>query len=63
MKMPGVRERVKLEDCNGEFIIVSVDRERQGADLIAAIGGLHLEEDVPFFSILPPSGGDGSSLE
>jgi hypothetical protein len=60
MRMPSVPERVRLEGRDGEFIIVSVDRERQVADLIAASGGLHLEEDVPFSSILPPSGGDGT---
>jgi hypothetical protein len=59
MRMPSVRERVRLEGHAREFIIVSVDRERQVADLIAATGGLHLEEDVPFSSILPPGDGDG----
>jgi len=55
MRMRSVRERVKLEGRGGEFIIVSVDRARQVADLIATTGALHLEEDVPFSSILPPS--------
>jgi hypothetical protein len=62
MNVPSVRERVRLEGRDGEFIIVYVDRERQVADLIAAAGELHLEEDVPFSSILPPCGCDGSSI-
>lgn len=60
--MPSVRERVRLEGRDGEFIIVYVDFEHQVADLIAVAGALHLEEDVPFSSILPPCGSeDGMS--
>lgn len=62
MLMPSVRERVRLEGRDGEFIIVNVDRERHVVDLIAVAGGLNLEEDVPFSSILPPCGGDGHSI-
>jgi hypothetical protein len=36
MEMLTVRERVRLEGRTAEFIIVSVDRERQLADLIPA---------------------------
>ena len=61
MKVPSVRERVRLEDRDGEFIVVYVDRERQMADLITATGGQHLEEDVPFSSLLPPRSHDGTS--
>ena len=44
MRMRSVREGVRLEGRGGEFIIVSVDREQQAADLIATSGGLHQED-------------------
>lgn len=53
MKIPAVRERVRLKGRKGVFIVVGVDRERQAVDLISTISGGHVEEDVPFSSIEP----------
>ena len=51
MKIPAVRERVRLKGRKGVFLVVGVDRERQVVDLISTSTGGHVEEDVPFASI------------
>lgn len=53
MRIPAVRERVHVTGRAGAFLVMSVDRDRQVADLIPTDGGRGLEEDVPFASILP----------
>jgi hypothetical protein len=56
--MLSVRERVRLEGRSGEFLVVSVDRDRQVADLIATTDGIELEEDVPFSAIHVANGSE-----
>lgn len=53
MQIPGVRQRVRLPDRSGDFLVIFVDRERQVADLIPALESDHLEEDVPFSALRP----------
>jgi hypothetical protein len=60
MKIPAVRERVRVKDRKGVFLVVGVDREREVVDLISTSTGSHVEEDVPFASLertdaAPPS--------
>lgn len=53
MKIPAVRERVRVKGRKGVFLVVGVDRERQVVDLISTTTGGHVEEDIPFASIEP----------
>lgn len=53
MKIPAVRERVRVKGRSGTFLVVGVDRERQVVDLISATAGGHVEEDIPFSSLEP----------
>lgn len=48
MKIPAVRERVRVKGRKGVFLVVGVDRERQVVDLISTSTGGHVEEDIPF---------------
>jgi hypothetical protein len=52
MRIPAVRERVQITGRASAFLVMSVDRDRQVADLIPTDGGQGLEEDVPFASIV-----------
>jgi len=61
MKIPAVRERVRIKGHKGVFLVVGVDRERQVADLISTSNGGHVEEDVPFASIEPLDDGRQNS--
>jgi hypothetical protein len=65
MKIPAVRERVRVKGRKGVFLVVGVDREREVVDLISASTGSHVEEDVPFASLerlddAPPSRRDSA---
>jgi len=58
MRFPVVRERVRLQDRTGTFLVLSVDRLRGVANLISTAGG-RVEERVSLSSILP-LGGDAT---
>lgn len=51
MKIPAVRERVRIKGRKGVFLVVGVDREREVVDLISTGSRNHVEEDVPFASL------------
>lgn len=53
MKLPAMRERVRVKGRKGVFLVVGVDRERQVVDLISTTSGGHVEEDVPFSTLEP----------
>ena len=53
MRIPRVRERVRLEGRDQEYLVVWVDLENRVADLIPAANGGDLEEGVPFHAIRP----------
>lgn len=57
MSAPATRERVRIVGRGEVFLVVSVDHERQVADLIPLHQGTLAEEDVPF-SALEPAGED-----
>jgi len=66
MKIPAMRERVRLKGHKGVFLVVGVDRDREVVDLISTGTGGHVEEDVPFSSLeraedTPPSRRDSDS--
>jgi len=63
MKIPAVRERVRIKDRKGVFLVVGVDRERQVVDLISTSTGGHVEEDVPFASLEPLDDGARNSSQ
>jgi len=63
MKIPAVRERVRLKGRKGVFLIVGVDRERQVVDLISTTSTGHVEEDIPFDSLLPADDQPSSKKE
>ncbi len=52
MRAVSARARVKVDGWKGEFLVMSVDRELQTANLIPVENG-ELEEDVPFSRIRP----------
>ena len=53
MRFPVVRERVRVQDKDGTFLVLAVDRTRGLADLMPAIKGKQIEKNVPLSSILP----------
>jgi hypothetical protein len=64
MRFPVVRERVRVQGRDGTFVVLSVDRARGVANLISAIKGGQVEENVPLSSILPlASGAPGQTRE
>jgi|UPI00047C036F hypothetical protein len=52
MRIPATRERVRLEDREGAFLVVWVDHDRGTADLIP-LGEGDVEDSVPFARIRP----------
>jgi hypothetical protein len=53
VRIPRVRERVRIDGREDVFLVVWVDLEREVADLIPIDDGGALEEGVPFHSIRP----------
>lgn len=53
MRIPSLRERVRIEGRDHEFLVVWVDHEREVVDLIPMVEGGGLEESVPFHAIHP----------
>jgi hypothetical protein len=53
VRIPKVRERVRIEGRDDLFLVVWVDLERGVADLIPIADGGGLEESVPFRLIQP----------
>jgi hypothetical protein len=53
VRIPRVRERVRIDGRDDMFLVVWVDIEREVADLIPIAAGGALEENVPFHAILP----------
>jgi hypothetical protein len=50
-------QKVRVEGLDGEFIVVSIDREAAVADLMLTTGTHRLENQVPLKSIHPlPNG-------
>jgi hypothetical protein len=63
MKIPAVRERVRVQGRKGVFLVVGVDREREVVDVISTSSGGHVDEDIPFASLLPLDGAPSPSKE
>ena len=53
VRIPRVRERVRIEGRDDVFLVVWVDLEREVVDLIPIAEGGALEECVPFRAIHP----------
>jgi hypothetical protein len=53
VRIPRVRERVRIDGRDGLFLVVWVDHERELADLIPLADSRALEENIPFHSIRP----------
>jgi len=53
VRIPRVRERVRIEGRDDVFLVVWVDLEREVVDLIPIVDGGALEESVPFHAIHP----------
>jgi len=51
MYIPLVRERVRLQDRPGEFLVLRTDYERQVADVAGADDASMVEKNVPFASM------------
>lgn len=51
MYIPLVRERVRLQDCPGEFLVLRTDYVRQVADVAGADNPSIVEKNVPFASM------------
>jgi len=52
MHIPGIRERVRIRDRSGLFLVIRVDHERRVADLVHVTDGYSVDEDVPFDRLL-----------
>ena len=63
MRFPVVRERVRVQDRSGTFLVLSVDRAAGMAEVISTAKGSRAEKNVPLASILPliqqPKSGEG----
>jgi len=53
MYIPRVRDRVEIEGRRGVFLIVSVDEEKQLADVVSLASSAFLEESVAIEAIRP----------
>jgi len=53
VRIPRVRERVRIDGRDDVFLVVWVDLEREVADLIPIAEGGAVEEGVPFQAIHP----------
>jgi hypothetical protein len=50
---PEVRERVRVRDRSGDFIVVSVDAEREVCDLVTLEDPPYSLDEVPFAHLTP----------
>ena len=46
-------QKVRIDSLEGEYIVVSLDREAAVADLMLTTGAHHLEKQVPLKSVHP----------
>jgi hypothetical protein len=53
VRIPRVRERVRIDGRDDVFLVVFVDLESEVVDLIPVADGGALEESVPFLAIHP----------
>jgi hypothetical protein len=53
MRFPVLRERVRVQGRRGTFLVLSIDRARGVANVISAVAGGPVPEDVPLAQILP----------
>jgi hypothetical protein len=53
VRIPRVRERVRIDGRDDVFLVVWVDLERELVDLIPIAEGGALEENVPFRVVRP----------
>jgi hypothetical protein len=51
VRIPRVRERVRIDGRDDVFLVVWVDLEREVVDLIPIAEGEALEENIPFRAI------------
>lgn len=63
MRIPAVRERVRVDGRRGTFLVMAVDRDRQVADLIPTASEGTVEEDVPFAVIVQQYEARGDARE
>jgi hypothetical protein len=57
LRTPCTRQRVRLLDQTGLFLVVHVDAENQTVDVVSLVGAHHLVENVPFVCIRTLEGG------